>query len=166
MSESSTFEGRLAFQDAVLSLLAWAGDHQARCIAAFDPDFADWPWSRPQALEALQRWAGKGRQLKLLALHYETLLQGQPRFVRWRRDYGHLVEAKAIPDDAPEQELPVALLLIDGGGAGVRGLRLLEKARWRGVLFSDQATFSQNWHWFDAVSQRSSDAFPCTTLGL
>jgi hypothetical protein len=166
MSEATAFEGRRAFQDSVVSLLAWAADHQARCIAAFDPDFSDWPWSQPGALTALQAGAARGRRLRLLALRFERLQQSQPRFVSWRRDYGHLVEARAIPVEEPEPELPVALLLIDAGEAGVRGLRLLERSRWRGTVFADQATFSQNWHWFDAVSQRSPEAFPCTTLGL
>lgn len=166
MTEAGTFEGRREFQDAVVSLLVWAREHQARCIAAFDPNFSDWPWSRPEALEALQGWAGRGRRLRLLAVGFETLQQSQPRFVRWRRDYGHLVDARAIPEDEPEQDLPMAMLLLDAAEGGTRGLRLHEKARWRGVVFADQAQFSQNWHWFDAVSQRSPEAFPCTTLGL
>jgi hypothetical protein len=166
MSDLSSFEGRRECQEALVCLLLWAREHEARSIAAFDPDFSDWPWSRHEVLDALKGWARRGRRLRLLALDFALLQQSQPRFVRWRCDFGHVVEARAASADEPAPELPAALLLVDAGEAGVRGLRLFEKLRWRGEVFADQGQFSLHRYSFDAASQRSTEAFPCTTLGL
>src|SRR5690606_15965555 len=77
--------------------LATAARENWREIWLADADFADWPLGERAAIEALQQWAGAGRQLRLLATHFEVFERSHARFVRfaqWRRQWDHLVEAR------------------------------------------------------------------------
>jgi hypothetical protein len=145
--------------------LQWAVSQGCRELFAWDADFVEWPWSEAPVLEALTAWAQRGRTLHLLALDYEDLQRRHPRFVRWRRDFGHCVVAKAADPELRPDAGPQSLLVMRAATAG-RCLRLFDKGLWRGEVSEEPAERLLAMEWFDAMTQRSSDAFPATTLGL
>jgi hypothetical protein len=143
------------WRDQLLAALA-RGEHDILCS---DLDFRDWPWNEAAVVDALTAWAGPGRRLVLLAEHYDEVQRRHPRFVQWRRSFGHVLEAwspiELEPDDMP------GLLL-----AGRSVVELLDRASWRARLSHDTPDVSRCRHQLDALLQRSQPAFAATTLGL
>lgn len=156
-----SIQTRADFDAAVLWAVQAAHARGARRLLLVDRDFADWPLGRPELLQALQSWLRlPQRRLVLLAACFDELPRRHPRFVAWRRDWAHAVEAWSRPAE-PSQALPT--LLVDDGpvcvqlfdGPHLRGraeLNALEARRWRDGL--------------DVVLQQSEAAFPVQTLGL
>lgn len=162
---AQNFAGRADFQRLLVETLAWAAEQGLRELHAWDASFVDWPLSDAAALAALTAWAGPGRQLHLLALQYDDIVRRHPRFVRWRRDYAHCVTARAVEPELRLEAAPESLLLAVGPQACL-SLRLFDRHLWRGELSLDTAQRQRGLEWFDALAQRSSDAFAPTTLGL
>jgi hypothetical protein len=163
--DAQTFAGRADFQRLIAEALAWAAEQGCRELHAWDASFVDWPLSDANVLATLTAWAGHGRQLHLLAQQYDDLARRHPRFVRWRRDYGHCVTARAIEPELRLESSPESLLLAVGP-EGCLSLRLFDRHLWRGELSLDAAERLRGLEWFDAVTQRSEDSFAPTTLGL
>lgn len=159
------FAGRSEFQALLGEALRWGCGQGLREWHAWDASFVDWPWSDAGLLEALTAWAAPGRRLHLLALQYEELARRHPRFVRWRRDYAHCVTARAVEPGVRLEGAPEALLL-GSGPTGSLSLRLADRHLWRGELSLDAVQRSRGLEWFDAATQRSSESFAPTTLGL
>jgi hypothetical protein len=162
---AQSFSGRAEFQRLVGEMLAWAAEQGARELHAWDASFVDWPLSDAAVLASLSGWARQGRQLHLLALQYGDLQHRHPRFVRWRRDYGHCVTARAVEPELRLEAAPEALLLVAGSQAQL-SLRLFDRHLWRGELAVDAGDRLRALEWFDALAQRSSESFAPTTLGL
>lgn len=160
-----TFAGRAEFQRLVVETLAWAAEQGCRELRAWDASFVDWPLSEAAVLAALTSWARTGRQMHLLALQYDDIVRRHPRFVRWRRDYAHCVTARAVEPELRLEAAPESLLLAVGAESTVV-LRLFDRHLWRGELSLEPAERQRALEWFDAVTQRSSDSFAPTTLGL
>ena len=76
--------GRLDFEAAIRQGLAAAAAQGWNSIVLCDADFADWPLGERAVVDALNRWARRGRTLKMLARHYDQLRLQHPRFVQWR----------------------------------------------------------------------------------
>ena len=77
--------------------LLLAASQGGRELCWLDTDFAAWPLSDPELLDALHRWALPHRRLRLLAaLDYEALRRVHPRFVQWRQLHDHVVQARAF----------------------------------------------------------------------
>jgi len=162
---AQTFAGRADFQRLLVETLAWAAEQGCRELHAWDASFVDWPLSDAAALEALATWARQGRQLHLLALQYDDVVRRHPRFVRWRRDYAHCVTARAVEPEVRLESAPESLLLAVGP-EGCLSLRLFDRHLWRGEVSMDAGERLRCLEWFDALAQRSGDAFAPTTLGL
>jgi len=162
---AQSFAGRFDFQRLLAEALAWAAGQGCRELHAWDASFADWPLSDANVLAALTAWARPGHQLHLLALQYDDVAQRHPRFVRWRRDFAHCVTARAVEPELRLEGAPESLLLAVGAEACL-SLRLFDRHQWRGELSLDAAQRLRGLEWFDAVTQRSDDAFAPTTLGL
>ena len=169
MSNSSTevFASRAQAQHALRMTLLQACADGAREMVWLDPDFGHWPLSDAEVLEALTAWAGvRSRRLLLLAQDYEVVTRIHPRFVSWRRSYGHLVVARQYGGD--EAGAP--------GTAGQAGAVLLGSSPWmwrlwnwgacRGSMGSDLHSFTDMRLWIDAITQRSTESFAASTLGL
>jgi hypothetical protein len=154
-----TFSGRSDFQRHLAALLGAAEPH--RELHAWDASFVDWPLSDPTLLAALTAWARPGRRLHLLAWQFDDLAQRHPRFVRWRRDRGHCVSARAVEPETRLDDAPEALLVV-----GPSSLRLFDRQLWRGELSATPAARLRAMAWIDAVTQRSAESFASTTLGL
>jgi hypothetical protein len=159
------FAGRAGFQRVLGDTLAWASAQGCRELHAWDASFVDWPLSDANVLAALTAWARPARQLHLLALQYDDVARRHPRFVRWRRDYAHCVTARAVEPEVRLEAAPQSLLLAVSADLKLT-LRLFDRHLWRGELSLDAAEHQRGLEWFDALTQRSSDSFAPTTLGL
>jgi hypothetical protein len=162
---AQSFAGRAQFQVLLIESLGWVAAQGCREFHAWDASFADWPLSDANVLTALTAWARHGRRLHLLALQYDDLARRHPRFVRWRRDYGHCVTARAVEPEVRLEAAPESLLVAVGSEVCV-SLRLFDRHLWRGELSLDAEQRLRGLEWFDALAQRSSEAFAPTTLGL
>lgn len=162
---AQNFASRADFQRLLVEALAWVSEQGCRELHAWDAGFVDWPLSDATALAALTSWARTGRQLHLLALQYDDVVRRHPRFVRWRRDYAHCVTARAIDPEVRLEVAPESMLLAVGADSTL-SLRLFDRHLWRGEVSLDSAERLRGLEWFDALAQRSSDAFAPTTLGL
>lgn len=152
---------RADFAAAVLWGVQTAVARRARVLWCIDRDFADWPLGHPELLGALTPWLRlPQRRLVLLASTYADVPSRHPRFVRWRADWSHAVEAWS-----PPEELATGLpcLLLDDGPVSVQ---LHDALRWRGrasLAVRDAQLWRQQ---IDAVLQRSTATFPVRQLGL
>lgn len=165
-NETVLCEGVLNGRDAVVSALG-AGLRQAalqgcREMCWLDLDFAAWPLSDPELLDALRQWALPHRKLLIAAENFDVIQQRHARFVGWRRTWDHVVQARRFEADEIGEGGPVGLLL----APGVFSLRLLDRERWRAALSLQRRDEIPSREWFDAVWQRSVDSFPASTLGL
>lgn len=151
---------RSEFQAAVRAALAEAARAGWREIWFCDADFAQWPLNEAPLIESLTQWAGARRRLNLLALDYDDVLRRHPRFVRWRVQWSHLVHARALRDLQPV-DVPVLLHAPEG-----LSLRLFDPLRCQGRVSRLASDIVLDGELIDAISQRSDDAFPPTTLGL
>ncbi|RZL36917.1 MAG: hypothetical protein EOP35_09965 [Rubrivivax sp.] len=162
---AQAFAGRAEFERLLVDALAWAAEQGCRELHAWDASFVDWPLSDASALSALTTWARHGRQLHLLAQQYDDVVRRHPRFVRWRRDFGHCVKARAVEPELKLDGAPESLLLAVGPD-GYLSLRLFDRYLWRGEVSRDVGQRQRSLEWFDALAQRSGEAFAPTTLGL
>jgi len=163
--KAQAFAGRAEFERLLVDALAWVAEQGCREVHAWDASFVDWPLSDARALASLTAWARQGRQLFLLAQQYDDIVRRHPRFVRWRRDFGHCVVAKAADPELKLEGAPESLLLATGAN-GTLTLRLFDRHLWRGEVSLDAGQRVRALEWFDAVAQRSSESFAPTTLGL
>jgi hypothetical protein len=155
-------DGRAAFAAAALWALQAAAARGARRIVCTSPDFAGWPLDDAAWLQSLQAWLRlPQRQLLLLAQHYNEVPRQHPRFTRWRREWAHAIDARALPADGAVTALPT--LLLDDGPVL---LHLADPVRWRGRAALDAAA-AQAWRQeLDALAPQCEPAFPVTALGL
>jgi len=152
---------RAEFSAAVLWGVQTAVARPARQLWWIDRDFAHWPLGDPQLLALLTPWLRlPQRKLVLLAADYAEVPNRHPRFVRWRADWSHAVEAWS-----PPEELVASLpcLLLDDAAVSVQ---LHDALRWRGrasLEVRDARLWRQE---VEALLQRSATAFPVQQLGL
>ena len=117
-------------------------------------------FNEPVVIDCLTAWVNARRHLNLLALDYDEVLRRHPRFVRWRVQWGHAVQARALVD---VQLVDVPTLL---HAPGALALRLLDPLRHQGRVSRLASDIASDGELFDAISQRSVEAFPPTTIGL
>jgi len=150
---------RSDYVDALRAGLQRALEEGVRELWCSDVDFADWPLNEVPLIEALTRWARPHHRLVLLAQHYDEVQRRHPRFVQWRRTWGHLVDARTPTELAPSDHPGVLL-------AGGRALELIDRVHWRARWLEQVADVQRCREQLDAISQRSEPAFAATTLGL
>jgi hypothetical protein len=145
--------------DAIRTLLRQALSEGVRELWWSDVDFAEWPLNEPALIEALTQWARPHHRLHLFAQHYDEVARRHPRFVRWRRDFDHVVQAwrATEPDAAAHPGLCIA---------GDRLLELLDRDHWRAKRSDEPGDARRGREQLDAILQRSTPGFPGTTLGL
>lgn len=153
------FEGRVAFAEQVRQALACAAREGWHEIVLADASFADWPLGERAVAESLQAWSKTGRRCILLARRYDDVLRLHARFVTWRRTWAHIVEARGCPSADP-LELPSAIW------SPHWALRRLDPERSTGFCGSEPDRRLALREALDGWLQKSSPAFPATTLGL
>jgi hypothetical protein len=153
-------DSRSAFQQAVREALAEAARVGCRELVLVDPDFSAWPLGEAAVIESLAQWAYAHRRLTLLAARYDEVIRHQPRFVRWRVQYAHVVEAWT-PQEDDAADLPSLL-----HAPGLLAVRLFDAQRFRGAVDRSAAEDAQCRERVDAFLQRACESFPASTVGL
>lgn len=152
-------QGRQVFLDTVRQAFEVAAVQGWSQITLSDADFADWPLGERAVVDALNRWARRGRTMKLLARNYEQLRLLHPRFVQWRVTWSHLIEAHAC-QGAAGAELPSAI------GSPVWTLERLDPLRNTLVASMDAQRRVALRERVNECWLRSTPAFPASQLGL
>ena len=153
-------DSRAGFHAAVRAAFDVAATQGCREIWLVDRDFADWPLGEIEVVDHLRRWAHPHRKLTLLASHFDMLARRHPRWVAFRRTWGHVVECRSNTELEPAK-MPTLML-----AAPLLLLRLADPLRHRGSVSRDPATLLSARETVDAVLQRSEHAFPSTILGV
>jgi hypothetical protein len=153
------FEGREAFQQLVRDALATAAREGWREIILCDGDFADWPLGERAVAESLNDWSQTGRHITLLARRWDEAIRRHARFVTWRRQWSHIIEARALPS-IDELGMPGAIW----SPGWVLERRDAERSNGYTGREPERrlALREQLREWL----QKSSPSFPATTLGL
>ena len=153
------FTGRLALADHLRSLLALAAEEGWKELLLCDADFSDGPLGEAAVVQSLQDWSRSGRSCTLMANSFSSLPQHCPRFVHWRRTWDHLISCRRCA--------PLA------GGALLTSLwssewflQCFDGDRVEGYVGCEPSRRLQLRHRLDEQLERSSPAFPATTLGL
>ena len=156
---SGAFTGRSDFQQLIRCAIAQAAHEGWREMVWFDLNFADWPLGERSVEASLQEWSMTGRKLTIVAKRFDTVISTHHRFVAWRKQWSHIIEARAV-SSASDEEFPSLILSPDWA------MQRLQPALCKGVAgFEakrrvDLRELSQEWL---AIS---APAFPSTTLGL
>ncbi len=95
-----------------------------------------------------------------MAHSFDEFARRQIRFVEWRRQWAHVVNCRH--DDELQAEQIPTLMLVPGQVC----VRLLDQVRHRGIVSSRPVDLTACRETIDALLQRSTEAFPVTTLGL
>jgi hypothetical protein len=156
---AGSFEGRAAFEAALLAAFQYCARQRTLQVTCADTDFAAWPLGRTDVLQALGDWVGGTRRLTLIAAHYNVFPQRHTRWVNWRRTWSHAVQCLAVHEELATQ-VPTLLLTDEVA------LRLHDPRRHRGAIYRDAADLARCRDLLDALTQRTEEAFPVTTLGL
>ena len=151
---------RAEFHAALRAAFAEAATAGSRELWLADNDFADWPLGERDVIESLSQWVASSRKLTLLAHDFDEVARRHPRWVTWRRQWSHVVSCRSNAE-LEAGEMPTLLI-----AAGTVTVRLSDPVHHRGRVAHDRAEELRCKELFDAVSQRSEEAFPVTTLGL
>jgi peptidyl-tRNA hydrolase len=153
------FSGRTDFQQLIRSALAQAAKEGWREMVWFDLNYADWPLGERSVEASLQAWSETGRKLTIVAKRFDTLIATHHRFVAWRKQWSHIIEARGVTS-ASDEEFPSLIL------SPTWAMQRLQPALCKGVAGYepkrrvDLRELTQEWL---AIS---SPSFPSTTLGL
>ena len=153
-------DSRSGFHQALRAAFAHLAARPCLQVWLCDIDFADWPLNEPAVIDDLVRWAQPHRKMVVLAQSFDDLVRRHPRWVAWRRQWAHAVECRLVE---PVEQGRMPLLLTAQGGLTVK---LVDAQRYRGSWSREPADGRLALEMIDAISQRSQDAFPATTLGL
>lgn len=151
---------RTEFLDALRAGFDEIATSGCREVWIADIDFADWPIGERAVIDHLTAWAMAHRKLTMLAQTYDAVVRRHARFVEWRCQWSHVIECRQLEELEPG-EMPTLLL-----APGVVTVRLFDREHVRGSVSHDPADAIRARELVDAISQRSSEAFPATTLGL
>lgn len=160
-TQAPKIDSRAGFDAALRWAFGEAFARGARRIVCVDPSFGDWALNDAMLIEGLTAWIRQPqRRLVLLAAHYDEMPRRHPRFVAWRADWTHAIEAWT-PSAGTAIELPTLLLDDDD-----LVLRLADHVHWRGRAEHDRRDARAWRDEVDAVLQRSEPAFAAYRLGL
>jgi len=154
--------GEAAFAQAVVSLLRRAAELGAP-LTLVDADFARWPLSAPETLQAWQDWVmtHRGAQGRMLAQDWSAVGREHGRWVRWHTPWGHRLHTLAMaPEDDPMW--PGTLMV----AAGVGGLKVTEESGQQVFWTTDRVQCRAWLATVDVILQRSSTVTPHGTFGL
>ncbi len=160
LNRDRLIDSRSGFQSAVRE--AFAALVAAACheVVICDTDFADWPLGEISVIDSLTQWVRPSRKLTVYAQNFDDLQRRHPRWVTWRKHFAHAVECRVV--EPLEQGRMPSLFTARGGLT----LRMFDSARYRGSLSASAADAVLAREQIDAISQRSAEGFPATTLGL
>ena len=153
------FEGREAFQQLVRDALVCAAREGWRELIVSDATFEDWPLRERLVVESLKAWAKPGRRFVMLAHRYDALQRDQPRFVTWRKTWGHIIECR-VCRTVDLQDFPSVLW------SPAWGMRRLDLQRCGGVSGSEPDRRVALRELLDEHLRNSTSGFASSVLGL
>lgn len=158
-SMSGRFSGRNAFEQLVRDALVCAAKEGWPEITLCDATFEDWPLHERSVAESLNAWSASGRRFTMVAMRYDEVMRSQPRFVSWRRTWGHIIECRVRRTLSP-LDFPSAIL----GPSWF--MHRLDPQQSRGVCGVGREQWVQLREILDENIRNSSPGFPASTLGL
>lgn len=153
------FSGPKAFAQTIRAALARAAQEGWPAMVWSDATFEEWPLGERVVSESLQAWAGSGRQLVMLAHHYNSVVRYQPRFVTWRRTWDHIIECR-VCKNMDASEVPSALWSPNWA------MRRLDLVRSTGIADLEPARRVLLKEALDECRRQSAPGFSASTLGL
>jgi hypothetical protein len=156
---SGRFSGREAFSQLVRDALACAAREGWQEMILSDATFEDWPLRELAVVESLQAWSASGRRMILLASSYDQVLRLHPRFVGWRRTWGHIIDCRVLRTSTPA-DFPSAIWSRNWF------MRRMDAQHSTGVCGQDPERALGLKEFLDEKIGNSSVGFPASTLGL
>lgn len=155
-------DGQPAFAQAISETLRAAAERGDPELWLCDRDFAAWPLGARDVVDSFNQWVLNTRQARcvLVASSFDELPRQHARWVAWRQPWAHRVACLQVPE---ELAVDLPCLLLAGQGHVVE---VFDTEHWRGVSCQDPVRGAQARDRLDAISQRSGEALPPTTLGL
>lgn len=153
------FAGRQDFQQLIRSAIAQAAQEGWREMIWFDVNYADWPLGERSVEADLQAWSKTGRKLIIVAKRFDTLIAMHHRFVAWRKQWSHIIEARGV-SSASDEEFPSLILAPNWAMHRLQPTLCKGVAGYEPKRRVDLRELTQEWL---AIS---SPAFAATTLGL
>lgn len=157
---TQAFDSLAGFQQALREAFAAVARQGSRELWLCDRDYADWPLGERAVVESLTQWAYAHRKLVVLAGSFDEIVRRHLRWMQWRVHWSHIVECRAVHEDEVA-EMPSLLF-----APGCVAVRRMESEFHRGRVYREGADLARCTEWIDAITQRSTEAFPVTTLGL
>ena len=153
------FAGPVEFAQLVRDAIATAAQQGWAEMVWSDATFEDWPLREKSVVDALQDWARTGRKLTLLANRFDSIARYQPRFVRWRVMWDHIVECR-VCSHVDASEIPSALW------SPQWCLRRTDVVRSTGISGSEPQRRVALKEALDECRRHSGPGFSASTLGL
>jgi hypothetical protein len=153
-------ESQREFEEALRQAFLMIANDGCREVLISDADFANWPLGDRTLVDMLSRWAMPHRKMTVLARHYDEVTRRHAHWVQWRRQWAHIVDCRVV-DDFDVKEVPTLLL-----APGLVVVRLVPGDTVRGSISTDLGDIERAREGIDAITQRSQEGFPATTLGL
>lgn len=153
------FSGRIAFAQLIRDSLAAAAEHGWNQLILCDGGFEDWPLNEKEVIDSLNAWARSGRSFTIVAAQYDGIVRQHPRFVSWRRTWGHIVDSR-ICRQIDTVNFPSVLW------SPYWALQRLDPVRCSGIAGAEPERIVQLRELLQELLQVSSPGFPATTLGL
>lgn len=157
--DTHRFMGRVEFQQQVRDGLRAAADEGWRELWMVDASFEDWPLGERVVAQALHDWSQTGRKMFLLARRYDELQRVHHRFVSWRVQWAHIIEARALPG-ADASDFPSAI------ASPKWVLQRVNLEHCTGFVSHDAARRVALAETLRELWSRASPAFAASTLGI
>jgi hypothetical protein len=157
--DQGRFSGRKAFANLVRDALACSAREGWQEIILSDATFEDWPLNELAVFEALQAWSKSGRHMIVLATRYDEVLRHHPRFVSWRKTWGHLIECRTCNRTAPS-DFPSVLWSRNWF------MQRVETRHSVGICGYEKGPLVRLKDILDEQIRNSAPGFPSSTLGL
>ena len=156
---SGQFSGREAFAKLVRDALECAGREAWPEIILSDATFEEWPLRERAVVESLRVWSAPGRRMFMLASRYDEVVRLHPRFVNWRKTWGHIIDCR-VSRSATPGDCPSAIW------SQTWYLQRLDQRHSNGVCGNDRERSVALREILDERIRNSSPGFAPSTLGL
>ena len=157
--KDGAFAGPAEFAQCVRDAIATAAREGWTEMVWSDASFEDWPLREKSVADALQAWACTGRKLTLLASRFDSITRYQPRFVRWRVMWDHIVECR-VCKHLDASEIPSVLW------SSQWCLLRADVVRSTGIAGSQPQRRVALKEVLDECRRHSGPGFPASVLGL
>ena len=153
------FAGPGEFAQQVRNMIHVAAHEQWPRMVWSDVNFEEWPLREKAVVDALNAWAGPGRQLTMLAKRYNQVPLLHPRFAQWRGTWSHLVDCRVVKH-LDDSEIPSAVLGPEWF------IHRRDMTRSVGICSQEVRSRIELTELLEECRRQSSPGFPATTLGL